>query len=67
MVSSLLLRLYRAIVIDRPVVALGLVFIPVVFFASFVPDLKLDASAESIILEHDEALKYYRASRDLRL
>jgi len=50
-------------VIDRPVVALGLVLIPVVFFASFVPDLKLDASSESIILEHDEALKYYRASR----
>ena len=63
--SSLLLRLYRAIVIDRPVVALGLVLIPVVFFASFVPDLKLDASSESIILEHDEALKYYRASRDI--
>jgi len=52
-------------VIDQPVVALGLVFIPVVFFASYVPDLKLDASAESIILEHDKALKYYRASRDI--
>ena len=45
--------------------ALGLVVIPVVFFASYVPDLKLDASSESIILEHDEALKYYRASRDI--
>lgn len=63
--SSLLLRLYRTIVIDRPVVALGLVLIPVAFFASYVPDLKLDASAESIILEHDEALKYYRASRKI--
>jgi len=52
-------------VINRPVVALGLVVIPVVFFASYVPDLKLDASSESIILEHDEALKYYRASRDI--
>ena len=63
--NSLLLRLYKAIVIDRPVVALGLVCIPVAFFASYVPDLKLDASAESIILEHDEALKYYRASREI--
>ncbi len=63
--SSLLLRLYRAIVIDRPVVALGLVLIPVAFFASYVPDFKLDASSESIILEHDEALKYYRASREI--
>ena len=51
--------------IDRPVVALGLACIPVAFFASYVPDLKLDASAESIILEHDEALKYYRASREI--
>lgn len=45
--------------------ALGLVLIPVAFFASYVPDLKLDASSESIILEHDEALKYYRASREI--
>ncbi len=51
--------------IDRPVVALGLVLIPVAFFASYVPDFKLDASAESIILEHDEALKYYRATREI--
>ncbi|MYG41298.1 MAG: MMPL family transporter [Nitrospira sp. SB0677_bin_15] len=51
--------------IDRPVVALGLVFFPVAFFASYVPDFKLDASSESIILEHDEALKYYRASREI--
>jgi len=64
-VSSLLLRLYRTIVIDRPVVALGLVLVPVAFFAFYVPDLKLDASSESIILEHDEALKYYRASREI--
>ncbi len=51
--------------IDRPVVALGLVFVLVAFFALYVPDLKLDASSESIILEHDEALKYYRASRKI--
>ena len=45
--------------------ALGLVFVLVAFFASYIPDFKLDASAESIILEHDKALKYYRASRDI--
>ena len=61
--SALVLRLYRALVIDRPVMALGLVFVPVVFFAFYIPDFKLDASSESIILEHDDALKYYRASR----
>ena len=58
-----MLRLYRALVIDRPVVALGLVFVLVAFFAFYIPDFKLDASSESIILEHDDALKYYRASR----
>ena len=58
-----MLRLYRALVIDRPVMALGLIFVPVVFFAFYIPDFKLDASSESIILEHDDALKYYRASR----
>ena len=63
--SSLLLRLYRSFVIDHPVVALGLVFVLVVFFAFHIPDFKLDASSESIILEHDESLKYYRASRKI--
>ncbi len=63
--SASLLRLYRALVIDRPVVALGLVLVPVVFFAFHAPNLKLDASSESIILEHDEALKYYQASRKI--
>ncbi len=43
--------------------ALVLVFVPVAFFAFYIPDFKLDASSESIILEHDDALKYYRASR----
>ena len=63
--SALVLRLYRALVIDRPVVALGLVFVLVAFFACYIPDFKLDASSESIILEHDDALKYYRASRTI--
>ena len=51
--------------IDRPVVALALVFVTVAFFAFHVPDIKLDASSESIILEHDESLKYYRATRTI--
>ncbi len=51
--------------IDRPVMALGLVLVPVTFFSFYIPDFKLDASSESIILEHDDALKYYRASRDI--
>ncbi len=64
-VSARLLRLYKAFVIDRPMAAIGLVFVLVAFFGSYVPDFKLDASSESIILEHDEALKYYRASREI--
>ncbi len=61
--SSLFLRFYKAFVIDRPVLALGLVLLLVTFFTFHAPNFKLDASSESIVLENDEALQYYRASR----
>ena len=59
-----LLRLYRALVIDRPFVALGLVGVLVVFFAIESRHFRLEASPESIVLETDQALNYYRASRE---
>lgn len=62
--NSPLLRLYKTLVLDRPVVALGLVLLLVVFFSLHSPNFKLDASSESIVLENDQALKYYRATRE---
>lgn len=62
--NASLLRVYQTLVIDRPVVALGVVLGLVAFFAPYGQRFKLDASSESIVLENDQALKYYRATRD---
>lgn len=63
--ESWVLRIYKNVVIDRPVISLGLVLLLMVFFASHSHNFKLDASAESIVLENDQDLKYYRASREV--
>ena len=58
-----LLETYDRLVLRRPVVALSVVAIVVAFFAYHAPDFRLDASADSLVLENDEALKYYRSIR----
>lgn len=63
--TTWVLRMYKNGVIDRPVIALGFVFLLMAFFASQSHNFKLDASAESIVLENDQDLKYYRASREV--
>ena len=56
--ESRLLRIYKIAVIDRPAISLALVFFLVVFFGTQIQYFKLDASAESIVLENDQDLKY---------
>ena len=63
--GSWFLRIYKSVVIDRPIISLALVFFLVAFFAIQSQNFKLDASAESIVLENDQDLKYYRASREV--
>jgi predicted RND superfamily exporter protein len=63
--ESGVLRIYKRAVIDRPVISLGLLFLLVSFFAFHGQNFKLDASAESLVLENDQDLKYYRDSRDV--
>lgn len=46
--------------IDRPVPALILLLCVVGFFLSQIPKFKLDASSESLVLENDDDLAYYR-------
>jgi predicted RND superfamily exporter protein len=58
-----LLETYDRLVLRRPVVALSVIAIVVAFFAYHAPDFRLDASADSLVLENDEALKYYRSIR----
>jgi len=55
---------YNRYILHRPWVTLvicGLIF---AFFLSHVPRFELDASADSLILENDSSLKFYRKLRD---
>ncbi|MEC7640821.1 MAG: MMPL family transporter [Nitrospinota bacterium] len=58
--KSWLLRCYDKVVLDNPWAALIFVTLFVVFFAFQAPQFKLDASAESLVLESDDDLRYYR-------
>ena len=52
--------LYDAIVLDRPLPALLVTAAIVAWLTSFAPDFKPDASADSLLLENDRELNYYR-------
>ncbi|UCC13463.1 MAG: transporter, partial [Gammaproteobacteria bacterium] len=58
-----LVRLYDTAVFDRPGIVLFLVVAVVLFFAAFVPRFSLDASSDSLVLETDDDLRYYRSIR----
>ncbi len=62
-VPSTLLNLYDRLILRCPATTLAVVAVVVAFFAAHVPDFRLDASADSLVLEHDEALDYYRSIR----
>ena len=51
---------YRKWVIEKPLASLMVVLLVVGYFASHIPSFKLDASAESLVLENDDSLQYYR-------
>lgn len=46
--------------IEKPLLSLVMVFLVVGYFSSHIPSFKLDASAESLVLENDDSLQYYR-------
>ncbi|MBU0483860.1 MAG: MMPL family transporter [Proteobacteria bacterium] len=58
--SSILLRIYDKFVLARPVRALLLTVAVIGFFAWHVPQFKLDASGDSLVLENDRDLYYHR-------
>lgn len=60
---STLEALYDKLVIQRPVLTLIIVALFVACFSLYAPDFKLDASADSLVLENDEDLRYYRSIR----
>ena len=58
---SLLADSYRKWVVEKPIVSMMMVLLVAGFFSSHISSFKLDASAESLVLENDNALQYYRA------
>ena len=58
-----LLQSYERQVLDRPAMTLLLIMLVTLGFGWFAPDLRLDVSADSLILENDTDLDYYRDIR----
>ena len=56
-----LLTFYDKLILQRPISTLLVVTLLIALIGFHATDFKLDASAESLVLEHDEDLRYYRA------
>ena len=62
--ATFLNALYNKIVLQKPIATLAITAIIVGFFLTHVSSFELDASADSLILENDASLKYYRSVRE---
>jgi len=58
-----LVELYEKLVIDRPLWSLLLLGLLLAGFGSWIPEFKMDVSADSLVLENDADLEYYRNIR----
>ena len=58
-----LLSLYNRLILGHPVAALLTTLLLVAGIGGFARDFHLDASADSLVLENDAALRYYREIR----
>jgi len=61
--SSSLPALYDRLVLKHPLAVLILAALLVAFFSLYTPEFRLDASADSLVLENDRTLRYYRSIR----
>ncbi len=59
-----LINLYNNIVLRKPVITLVVSAAVIAFFISHATSFELDASADSLILENDATLNYYRSVRE---
>ena len=55
---------YNLLVLRQPLATLIALTVVIAFFLLHVPDFELDASADSLVLENDSSLKYYRGVRE---
>ncbi len=53
-------RLYKKLIIDKPLISIITVILITVLAATQLPKFRLDASGESLVLESDTSLAYYR-------
>ena len=60
---TILSACYDGLILKRPGTSLLIIALIVAFFAFHATKFKLDASPDSLILENDEALDYYRSIR----
>ncbi len=60
---STISALYEKVVLKRPLLTLAAFVLCSIFFSIYVSDFKLDASADSLILENDSDLRYYRSTQ----
>ncbi len=55
---------YDRLVLKQPLATLIALTAVIVYFLLFIPDFELDASADSLVLENDTSLQYYRSVRE---
>jgi len=55
---------YDRMVLKQPLATLIVLTAAIVYFLLYIPDFELDASADSLVLENDSSLKYYRSIRE---
>jgi len=63
MLSSLS-SIYDRLVLRQPLVTLVALIVVIAYFLLYIPEFELDASADSLVLENDSSLKYYRSLRE---
>ena len=58
--ESLFFSFYRKLILEHPLASLLFVFVLTLLAASQLPKFRLDASGESLTLENDQSIDYYR-------
>ena len=54
------ISVYELLILRKPWLSLAVTFVLIGWLATFIPHFKLDASADSLVLEGDQDLKYFR-------
>ncbi len=59
--SEIIMKIYTSTILKHPIVTIILMLCLVIGVGSYARDFRLDASADSLLLENDQDLKYYRS------